>query len=159
MEAGKISSWEHNFHSSLERILNNFKLDSDGYLISLDKMDVHFWSRFNDASELKPFKEEKFFSDLANSALECMVFETGKSTKALVEECFELGKIKNRDYGSDNILIFGTLGLIVRIGDKLRRLNALKTRRAEVREKIIDTLMDIFNYAVFGSMLSKDIWF
>ncbi|MGC8547824.1 MAG: nucleotide modification associated domain-containing protein [Candidatus Micrarchaeia archaeon] len=77
------------------------------------------------------------------------------------KECYELGVHKNKDYGSDNILRFGTMGIIVRIGDKINRLNNLqKSGTASVTdEKMLYTIMDVFNYAVYGIMLSNNVWF
>lgn len=153
------SSWENNFHNTLILLNKDFKFDSLNYAASLEKMELHFWNRFKSSSDLSDFKDEQFFLHLANYSLECLIIKKGRSAQEISDEAFDLGKRKNRDYGSGNLLVFGTIGIIVRIGDKLKRLNTLKNNKAEVDESMTDTLMDIFNYSVYAYMLSKNIWY
>lgn len=152
-------SWEKNFYSTLNHMAG--KSDSPiGDAKSVEDLYGHLSNRFKSISDIKDFKDQQFFSELALSTLDRIAHDTGKDRKTIIEEAFDLGRRKNRDYGSDNILLFGTAGIIVRVGDKLKRLNTLKTNNAEVvDEKIVDTLMDVFNYAVYGYMLSNDVWF
>lgn len=159
MDAGS-ESWEKNFYNTLNHVAGGTDFSKEGNKKSIDDLYGHLSNRFKSISDIKDFKDQKFFSELALSTLERIANDTGKSPKTIIEEAFDLGKRKNRDYGSDNILLFGTAGIIVRVGDKLKRLNTLKSNKAEVAdEKIVDTLMDVFNYAVYGYMLSNDIWF
>lgn len=151
-------SWEKNFYSTLNNLAtDNQQSKTDK---SIDELYSHLSNRFKTISDIKDFKDQKFFAELALSTLNAISKNTGKRPDLITEEAFDLGKRKNRDYGSDNILLFGTAGIVVRIGDKLKRLKTLSTNKAEVvDEKIADTLMDVFNYAVYGYMLSNDIWF
>ncbi len=56
---------------------------------------------------------------------------------------------KNADYGDNNLLRDGLLGIAIRLGDKTERLKTLATRPAQVvGESIDDTLRDIIGYAI-----------
>lgn len=63
---------------------------------------------------------------------------------------------KNHDYGNsfDNSLNkFGLIASIVRMNDKMNRLETLASKRAEVKdESVEDTLLDLANYAVMTVM-------
>ena len=69
-------------------------------------------------------------------------------------EARELFKKKNADYG-DAFATYGTIGVIVRLGDKISRLSSIsKTGVTLVEdEKIRDTLIDLHNYAAMAIML------
>lgn len=61
---------------------------------------------------------------------------------------------KNHDYGnsaSDLYNKFGLISYIVRMNDKMNRINTLIKREAEVKdEKITDTLLDLANYCLLA---------
>jgi hypothetical protein len=75
---------------------------------------------------------------------------------------------KQRDYGSENISKFGTAGLLIRIHDKIARLENIMERsqndfntavgvNAVAGETIVDTLYDVVGYSTIGLMwLKKD---
>jgi len=61
---------------------------------------------------------------------------------------------KQRDYGSENIVRFGHRGLIVRLHDKVARLeNLLDSGRLPENEAVEDTYLDIVGYSTIGLML------
>ena len=67
---------------------------------------------------------------------------------------------KNHDYGNSfeqSLDKFGLVASIVRIGDKMNRIESLSKKEAEVKdESIKDTLLDLANYAIMTVMwLSK----
>jgi hypothetical protein len=69
------------------------------------------------------------------------------------KEGLEIIKKKNCDYGANddcfaNFRMFGELGILVRLGDKLSRLKTTICRgSAEVKDETIeDTIMDLCNY-------------
>jgi len=71
----------------------------------------------------------------------------------------ELLEKKNRDYGSNNLLTFGDLGILVRLSDKLERLKnyVLRDRTFEIDdENLEDTLYDIAGYAIMWIVLRKE---
>lgn len=66
---------------------------------------------------------------------------------------------KQRDYGKENILRFGQIGLTVRVHDKLARLEHLTaTGRPPGNESLADTVLDLVGYSVLGILLARD-WF
>lgn len=84
--------------------------------------------------------------------------------KEIQKEELQLCVAKNKAYGSDNITKFGLDGVIIRMNDKIERLitlafnkdiNALKPVNDE---SLIDTLMDISNYANIGIMVATKKW-
>ena len=71
----------------------------------------------------------------------------------------ELLEKKNRDYGSNNLLTFGDLGILVRLSDKLERLKnyVLRDQTFEIDdENLEDTLYDIAGYAIMWIVLGKE---
>lgn len=66
---------------------------------------------------------------------------------------------KQKDYGHDNILRFGRIGILVRIHDKIARLENLARRAAEPKnESLRDNYMDVINYCAIGMMVEVE-WF
>jgi hypothetical protein len=81
--------------------------------------------------------------------------------KTVQKEAFELFCKKNRDYG-DAFATYGTVGVIVRLGDKIQRLLSVSKNGVTLvdSESLRDTLIDLHNYAAMGVMLmdeEKDI--
>ena len=69
-------------------------------------------------------------------------------------EALELFKIKNSDYG-DAFANYGSIGVIVRIGDKIKRLVSVTNRGVNLvnNESLRDTLIDLHNYTAMAIML------
>lgn len=60
---------------------------------------------------------------------------------------------KQRDYGHENIARFGRLGLLVRVHDKIARLeNLLASGSKPNNESIQDNIADVVGYCVIGAM-------
>ena len=58
---------------------------------------------------------------------------------------------KQQDYGKENIGRFGRQGLLVRVNDKVARLeNLLATGKQPTNESIQDTVLDIVGYSIIG---------
>ena len=70
------------------------------------------------------------------------------------KEAKELFQKKNQDYG-DAFATYGTVGILVRLGDKINRLQTITSRGINLveDEKLRDTLIDLHNYAAMGIML------
>jgi hypothetical protein len=93
---------------------------------------------------------------------------TGKSGSIELEQAmlramqrnFEMFVQKNHDYGADNIAHGGLVGVVVRVGDKAARLwnMIVKHEAAYVDESLVDTLMDMANYAYIAKMLVDGSW-
>ena len=79
----------------------------------------------------------------------------GRSFESICCELIALHEKKNKDYGGafyDSMSKFGVTALMIRLNDKLERLESLfKNGKAEVTdESFEDTLRDIACYAIMG---------
>jgi hypothetical protein len=74
--------------------------------------------------------------------------------KAIHAETLDLFKRKNNDYG-DAFAEYGTIGVLVRMGDKIKRLQQITKTQIQLvnDEKIRDTLLDLHNYSAMAIML------
>lgn len=89
----------------------------------------------------------------------------GKNALAIAVTNCVLLDCKQKDYGPNNISVFGELGVIVRVNDKFERLKHLTKPLFEGRsadgpknESIEDTWKDIANYATIALMLRNGVW-
>lgn len=73
---------------------------------------------------------------------------------AVQKEGFELFKKKNADYG-DAFAKYGTVGVIMRMGDKIQRLVSISKTGINLveTETLRDTLIDLHNYSAMAVML------
>ena len=64
---------------------------------------------------------------------------------------------KNSDYG-DAFATYGPIGVLVRIGDKIQRLQSINKKGITLveDEKLRDTLIDLHNYAAMAIMLMDE---
>ena len=69
-------------------------------------------------------------------------------------EGLELFKKKNKDYG-DAFAEYGPIGVLVRMGDKIKRLQSIDKHQITLvnDEKMRDTLIDLHNYAAMALIL------
>ena len=78
--------------------------------------------------------------------------------KKIQDSCREIFAKKNADYG-DAFAIHGTIGVLIRINDKLSRYTNLTKKGIEIKvddETLRDTLMDLHNYAAMALMCMED---
>ncbi|MHA2021851.1 MAG: nucleotide modification associated domain-containing protein [Candidatus Thorarchaeota archaeon] len=80
-----------------------------------------------------------------------------KQMRAVQDEAFELFKRKNRDYG-DAFADFGPVGVLVRMGDKIRRMTSISKSGVTLvdDEGLRDTLIDLHNYSAMAVMLMDE---
>lgn len=69
---------------------------------------------------------------------------------------------KQKDYGPMNIMEFGSLGIIIRMFDKVARLRNLTSKGLDLltandvpNETFLDTLIDIIGYCTIGLMIEE----
>lgn len=74
--------------------------------------------------------------------------------KKVQDESRELFSRKNADYG-DAFATYGSVGILVRIGDKINRLTSITNKSITLvdDESLRDTLVDLHNYAAMAVML------
>jgi len=91
-----------------------------------------------------------YFSNIGADAAELaenLGFDLNKKsvTKILIK--------KQRDYGPENIARFGRKGLLVRLHDKVARLENLSAQGSSPEnEAVVDTYLDIIGYCAIGIM-------
>ena len=78
----------------------------------------------------------------------------GIQMERVQREGLELFERKNKDYG-DAFATYGTIGVLVRMGDKISRLQSIKKNGVTMinDEKMRDTLIDLHNYSAMAIML------
>ncbi|MFZ6035414.1 MAG: nucleotide modification associated domain-containing protein [Patescibacteria group bacterium] len=82
-----------------------------------------------------------------------------ESFQKITEELLKLFVKKHKDYGKENILDIGELGIAFRINEKVSRLkNLLAQGKNPANEAIEDSWYDIAVYAVIA-MLYRRGWF
>ena len=77
-----------------------------------------------------------------------------KQLETVQHEAKALFSKKNKDYG-DAFANYGPIGVLVRIGDKLQRLQSISSSGITLvqDEKLRDSLIDLHNYAAMAIML------
>lgn len=72
-------------------------------------------------------------------------------------EGLELFRRKNADYG-DAFATYGAIGVLVRMGDKIKRLMSISTKEIQMvdDESMYDTLLDLHNYSAMALMLMRE---
>ena len=92
----------------------------------------------------------------------------GHSPTPTAQSVYPLLRSKMDDYGYDNIQRFGRDGLLVRLHDKIARLENLAHLRATTsmgtdsyhpnHESVDDTLRDLIGYCLFGCLVEAGNW-
>tara|TARA_Y100000389_G_scaffold199992_1_gene239521 strand:+ start:1135 stop:1416 length:282 start_codon:yes stop_codon:yes gene_type:complete len=77
-----------------------------------------------------------------------------ETMKTIQDEARELFSKKNADYG-DSFATYGTIGVLVRMGDKINRLQSIEKNKVSFvnDESMRDTLIDLHNYSAMAIML------
>ena len=83
-----------------------------------------------------------------------MEIERVNQMREVQKEGLELFKKKNADYG-DAFANYGVVGVLVRMGDKIARLQSITTKCVNLinTESLRDTLIDLHNYSAMAIML------
>lgn len=90
---------------------------------------------------------------------EANLLKLEKEARAITDECVELLIKKQRDYGRENIAMFGETGVIIRMNDKLQRLNKLVLRHDDpANEPLEDTYKDTINYSIIALLIRRGLW-
>tara|TARA_Y100000992_G_scaffold301317_1_gene271914 strand:+ start:154 stop:435 length:282 start_codon:yes stop_codon:yes gene_type:complete len=74
-------------------------------------------------------------------------------------DCRQIFQKKNKDYG-DAFAQHGTIGVLVRISDKMSRFTNISKKGLEIcvsDETLRDTLMDLHNYAAMAIMCMDEV--
>ncbi len=91
-----------------------------------------------------------------NILLSCIIkYNLLKYNKSLDETyliCRNLFEKKNNDYG-DAFIDYKIIGILMRLNDKIRRLESLHKKSIVNFESIDDTILDSFNYVILALIL------
>lgn len=137
--------WEDYAEDQVERIFS-YKVNSD--LASLDMMrnlmDEIISKFFVSGKEMTD--QEYWLKMAAMSAAVNMVnLDSREVTTILIK--------KQRDYGPENIARFGLTGIIIRMHDKIARLeNLISSGQRANNESVQDTFIDIIGYSAIALM-------
>jgi hypothetical protein len=82
------------------------------------------------------------------------IMDRVEQMKHIQKDALELFIKKNADYG-DAFATFGTIGVLVRIEDKIKRCISISSKNVQLvdDETLRDTLIDLHNYAAMALML------
>jgi len=100
-------------------------------------------------------------NEMNNQAADGLELKTGQGRRLLelAHENVQLADRKQQDYGPNNILYSGEMGIIVRCQDKLCRLKHMLEKNGGVQnESIEDSYRDLANYALIGILLRRGDW-
>jgi len=83
----------------------------------------------------------------------------------VLKQCKKLAIIKNKQYGVKNLLVFDGFGILIRMNDKIARLNNQLANFGKVdesnyfnfQEAVNDTLLDLINYTVYLYLLKNNM--
>jgi len=77
--------------------------------------------------------------------------------RRIQREGYKLFSKKNADYG-DAFATYGSIGVLVRIGDKLSRLSSINKKSITMvdDETMRDTLIDLHNYSAMAIMIMDE---
>ncbi len=84
---------------------------------------------------------------------------TGRKVAKVFEEFAVLFDQKHQDYGPENVMGFGELGVLVRCNDKVARLKNLLQKDGPPRnEPIVDSWKDLCIHAMIGYLVNQGEW-
>jgi hypothetical protein len=69
--------------------------------------------------------------------------------------------IDRRIYGTDNIMMFGQKGVLVRMFDKLQRVKQIVWEgltNTDKNEKVTDNVNDIIGYGIIWRLIDEEYW-
>lgn len=94
--------------------------------------------------------------EAAGECQETALTSSANAFKEIAKKMIETFVKKNHDYGNSfdrSLDKFGLVASVVRMGDKMNRIESLINKDAKVKdESIRDTLLDLANYAVMTVM-------
>lgn len=95
-----------------------------------------------------------YFGNLGADAIQ---IAKQRGIELTAKECVRVLIKKQKDYGPENIRRFGRPGLLVRLHDKIARLENLDSKNREPEnESVYDTFLDIVNYTAIGIMWEQN---
>jgi len=134
-----INTWNNNLYTFEQISRNNNKRADELANIAMDLQTKNITTNY-----IENIKEKEI--NTQPDRVEQMI--------KIQSNALELFKKKNQDYG-DAFAKFGTIGILMRIEDKIQRAISVDKNKVTLvnDETIKDTLIDLHNYAAMGLML------
>lgn len=121
---------------------------SETAISNLDKLVEHEWNVVRFKKDLTKEKVIQELADLYMTLRTHFSLRLNTTVSLLNTTCEELFLKKNADYG-DAYAKLGPLGVVVAVYNKLKRLQVLQKKSAQiVTESIEDTMVDMLNYCI-----------
>jgi len=144
-------TWESSARSKVELIWQSPNVYNRDCVSGLRNTMDYMIDTYFDSSSLSPVENDWLV--LARLSIDA-------SRELSLEHTWDTVCAKQRDYGPNNIARFGAKGIILRLHDKVARLeNLLASGKDAANESIYDTYMDIVGYSVIGLMLIDGSFF
>ena len=112
---------------------------------------------------LRRYGEGVYYEVYEEEEEEITVEEASESIQDATAEVMHLLLEKNAKYGNNNLTKYGHTGILVRLSDKLSRLENMSEAGAknvneydELRESIEDVYKDIAGYGILGLKLMRE---
>ena len=170
MSAPTFVSWNQSARDKTSRIFttphkSNYSLSAMRGVI--DSMIMIFWGKSDDVLLLRDQMEQsslrrEYWHTLGSKAVayaQHLGMVNGAAPELEAGAMADLLCRKQHDYGHENISRFGRHGLLVRVHDKIARLNNLISRESSAKnESLCDTYVDIVGYSASGVMWERN-WF
>ena len=154
--AGQIDSTHADFSAAHPAF--QAKRDHAEWLALLRNEFDSFEGEWYGALRVPNSSEAEYYRSLAQTTLSAAMQRTG--IEALTAEgILPMLAGKQADYGYENINRFGQDGIIVRMHDKIARLENLAAKDADpMNEPVMDSFMDLVGYCIIGMMVNYGIW-
>jgi len=134
-----------------------FYTDPHASLAAMRNEYDHFAARYY-GSEVDEDIASHWFQAIAIMALD-QAYSMCSDEIETASSVLPLLRKKMEDYGYDNIDRFGLDGILVRLHDKIARLENLYGKgETGKNESLTDTHIDIIGYCIIGCMVVRDLW-
>jgi hypothetical protein len=107
--------------------------------------------------QVVPEESQDYTNIIPNNQNICNIPTRVIQMRQIQNEGLTLFKKKNQDYG-DAFATYGPIGVLVRMGDKISRLQSISRNGINLvnDESLRDTLLDLHNYSAMAIMLLDD---
>jgi hypothetical protein len=148
-----VDTWNESSKSALESIfslvLNTHEQSAQVVRRSLDDFIGSLYDR--------PNGTHRAIAYFASIGADAIGVARARGITLTLDEVHKTLVRKQRDYGPENIRRFGRQGLLIRLHDKVARLENLDGGgRGPENESVIDTFLDIIGYCTIGIMWERD---
>lgn len=154
MEKTEFFYWDNAARAAVEYIDGRDHPSRMGTIAKLRAIEDLLINDFFAAEESDVQEERDRVKNLwAAMGAEAFLFAKKQNIELSVDSVSKILVRKQRDYGPENIKRFGRRGLIVRMHDKVARLENLTEKNAVPNnESIADNVLDVIGYAAIGIM-------